>query len=141
MNWLEFLLRLAGIGQLALAAAHALFPRPLAWHEELARLSPVNRQIFWVHTYFIVLILVLCGSLALFYAPDLMTPHSRLARAVVGGHVIFWGFRLYSQLFVYSSELWRGDALKTRVHILFTVMWLSLTAVYAAVLVGQMYSG
>jgi len=137
MSWLELLLRLAGVGQLALAASHALFPRPLAWNEELARLSPANRQIFWVHTYFIVLVVALFGALALFYAADLMAPHSGLARAVVGGHVVFWGFRLYAQLFIYSPDLWRGDTLRTQVHILFTAIWLSLTVVYAAVLIRQ----
>jgi len=43
---LEELIRMAGIGQLLLAAASLAIPRVLGWKEELARLRPLTRQVF-----------------------------------------------------------------------------------------------
>lgn len=125
------LLQIAGMGQVALAAAHAFFPKRLQWHEETARMSPVNRQIFWVHTLFVVLMVFLLGTLSLFYARALMTP-SPLTRPILAGYAVFWGFRLFCQFFVYKSDLWRGKRLETGVHVLFTFLWASLTLLYAA---------
>ena len=56
-------LRITGALLLGLAAAHVAFPRRLHWKEELARLSPLNRQIFLVHCLFIVLMLVMMGGM------------------------------------------------------------------------------
>ena len=136
-SFLVTIMHLTGIVQIVLAASHVLFPKSLGWREELARLSPVNRQIFWVHTYFIVLILLLFGLLAVFFAPELTTHPSRLAKAVVAGQMVFWAFRLYAQFFVYTPDLWRGHRRNTMVHIVFTALWLFLATVYAAVLIYQ----
>ena len=38
------------------------FPRQFRWREELARLSLLNRQIFLVHTFFIVLVVTMMGA-------------------------------------------------------------------------------
>ena len=127
---LPFLLQAAGVGQIALALAHAAFPKRLQWPEETARMSPVNRQIFWVHTYFVVLTVLLMGVLSLFYARALLTP-SPLTHPILAGYVIFWSFRLFCQFFVYKSDLWRGKRLETFVHVLFTFLWSGLTALYA----------
>lgn len=127
---LLLLLQIAGVGQIALAAAHAFFPKRLQWNEETARLSPVNRQIFWVHTLFVVLTVFLLGVLSLFYTHALLAP-SPLTRPVLAGYVAFWGFRLFCQFFVYKSDLWRGKRLETFVHVLFAFLWTSLTLLYA----------
>ena len=128
------LLQIAGAGQIALALAHAGFPKPLRWREDTAQLSPVNRQIFWVHTYFVALTVGLLGALSLCCANALLTP-SPLTRPVLGICVVFWGFRLYCQYFVYQPELWRGKFLETAVHVLFTFLWAALTLLYAAAFV------
>lgn len=128
---LETHLRLVGGSLIALGLAHFLFPRRFGWREELDRLSLLTRQIFWVHTYFIVLTLVLFGSLALFWPETLLEP-TPLARLVLGGQAIFWGFRLYCQHGVFRAELWRGKPFNTVVHVLFTLLWVYYTGVYAA---------
>jgi hypothetical protein len=125
---LELHLRIAGILLLFLAAIHPLMPRELGWKEDLAKLTLVNRQVFLVHTAFIVLTLVLMGSLALVYAEELAA-QGRLARAVLGGLAIFWGARLFTQQFVYDRTLWRGNARYTAIHVVFSLLWLSLRAV------------
>jgi hypothetical protein len=122
-------LRIAGALLLLLAAAHPFLPRHLGWREDLAKLTLLNRQIFLVHVGFIVLILVLFGTLALVFTADLVAP-SRLARAVLGGLALFWLLRLVTQHLVYDRSLWRGNRRNTAVHCGATLLWLYLTIVF-----------
>lgn len=126
---LEVHLRIAGFLLLLLAAIHPFMPKELGWKEDLAKLTLVNRQVFLVHVGFIVLMLVLMGSLALFYAEDLAAP-GRLSRAVLGGLAIFWGLRLLTQQLIYDRGLWRGNFRYTAVHVVLTLLWTYLTAVF-----------
>jgi hypothetical protein len=126
----ELLLRFAGALQIALALLHLAFPKRFHWKEELARLSPLNRQIFLVHTFFICLVLMLVGSLSLF-APRSLLEKTALAPLVLGGIAGFWAMRLLFQWFVYDRSLWRGNGFNTAMHWLFSALWAYLAAVYA----------
>jgi len=44
---MEAMIVLCGAGQLALAAASLAIPRALPWREELLRVSPLTRSVFW----------------------------------------------------------------------------------------------
>jgi hypothetical protein len=125
--------RAAGALLLGLAVLNVFVPRRFNWKAELARVSPLNRQIFSVHAGFIVLILLLMGVLSAFYGEALLAP-SPLSRLVLGGLALFWLVRLFTQWFVYDASLWRGHRFNTAMHILFSIFWLYLTAVYAAAL-------
>ena len=130
---LEWHLRLAGALQIALAALHLAFPRRFHWKEELTRLSLLNRQMFLVHTLFLCVVLVLMGGLSLF-APAALLEATPLSRLVLGGFAVFWGLRLAVQWFVYDASLWRGDRFNTIVHVVFSILWAYLAAVYAGAL-------
>ncbi len=132
----EWHLRIAGALQIALALAHLLFPRRFNWTEELARLSPLNRQIFHVHTLFICVVLVMIGALSLLAPAALLEP-TALSRLVLTGFALFWALRLYCQWFVYDRALWRGRRFETVVHAVCTLLWLYLTAVYVGVRLSQ----
>lgn len=136
MTDLTLHLRLVGATMLVLAASHRYYRKRFAWAEETARLSLINREIFYVHALFIVLVLVLNGSLCLF-APEALLEPTRLGRLVAGGLTFFWGTRLAVQLFVYDRNLWRGRRFETAVHVLFTVVWTYFTVVFAGVLAWQ----
>jgi hypothetical protein len=133
---LESQLRLAGALQIALAAMHLAFPKRFQWKDELARLSPLNRQMFLVHTAFICFVLLLFGSLSLL-APHLLLDATPLARFVAGGIAAFWTLRLFAQWFVYDRSLWRGDRFNTTVHVTFSLLWAYLVVVYACALLLQ----
>ncbi|MBI5774821.1 MAG: hypothetical protein HZA89_13890 [Verrucomicrobia bacterium] len=122
-------LQIAGVLQIALSLAHFDFARRFGWHEELQRVSLLTRQIFWVHTGFLMLVLAGFGGVSLLCADDLLM-HSPLARAVLGGLSVFWIARWYCQFFVYRPELWRGNSLNTLAHILFAALWTFLAGVY-----------
>lgn len=126
---LELHLRVAGALLLLLAAIHPLIPKELRWKEDLPKLAPVNRQIFLVHASFLLLLLILVGLLLLFHAGELAAS-GRLSRAVLGGLALFWGLRLFTQLFVYDRSLWRDNPRYTAVHVAFTLLWLYLTTVF-----------
>lgn len=125
----QIFLRIAGVLQILLALVHLVLPTMFHWQEELARLSLLNRQIFLVHTFFIMLILVLFGVLSIGAADDLMQP-GRLQRWVLGGLFTFWTLRLVCQFFVYDSAIWKGNTFLTIGHIGFCCLWFFLVGTY-----------
>lgn len=129
---LEIALRVTGASLLGLAALHIFLPKRFHWREEFARVSLLNRQIFYVHCLFICLALVLMGSLCLVWPGALLAP-SLLGELVAGGLAIFWLCRLGAQWLIYDAKLWRGKPFETFMHIVFTGLWTFYLAVFAAV--------
>jgi hypothetical protein len=81
---LEAALRFTGASLIGLAAIHAFFPKRFGWREDFAKVSLLNRQIFYVHCVFICISLVLMGLLCLLWPGALLQP-SPLAPRPVGG--------------------------------------------------------
>ena len=123
-------LRICGALLILLAALHPMIARRFRWNTELNDVSLFTRQVFWVHTFFICVVLVQFGVLSLIFAPALLED-TLLAKLVLTGFVAFWGLRLLVQQFVYSPVLWRGNRVNTIAHMAFTVLWSYLVAVYA----------
>lgn len=130
-------LRIVGLLLLALATAHFFFPKRFGWKEDLGKLTLLNRQIFLVHDFFIMLMLYLFGTLSFFFAP-LLLERSPLARVVLIGMILFWLLRLAAQLFYYDRALWTGNRFNTVAHLLFTVMWSYFVLVYVLALRSQL---
>ncbi len=125
---MELYIRIAGALLIFLAVVHLLFPARFKWKDELQGLSLINRQLMYVHTFFIGLILVLMGLLCLASARDIV--ETNLGRQVALGVAVFWLVRLYFQLFVYSPLLWKGMRFETTIHITFTLIWIYFTAIF-----------
>ena len=125
---MELHLRIIGLLLTMLAFVHIIFPRYFNWKEQLAPLSLINRQMMQVHTIFIAFTVLLIGLLCMSSAHDLVT--TELGRRITLGLGCFWAVRFIFQLFVYSSELWKGKRFETTVHIVFTLFWLYMTAVF-----------
>jgi hypothetical protein len=134
---LDLHLKVAGFSLILLGLSHTLFPSRFRWNEELERLSPLNRQIFLVHNFFIVLVVVMFGLLSLTYTGSLLAP-SPLAAALLAGLTLFWLCRLYAQFFLYDAELWRGNRFNTGVHVLFSLTWLYYVMVYGCAFLHQL---
>jgi cation transport ATPase len=133
---LNFHLKMAGALMIALALAHLYFEKRFGWRQELERVSLLTRQIFYVHCFFICLLLVLLGMLSLFGTATLLQ-RTPLAKMVLAGLVVFWAARLGAQFFVYDARLWRGNAVNTAAHIVFSLMWAYYLAVYGMALGRQ----
>lgn len=125
---IEIHLDIIGVILIALALAHAIFPSYFHWKIELPKLSLINQEMMKVHTFFIALTVLLMGVLCLSSSTELV--QTSLGKNVSLGFGIFWGFRLVTQFFGYSSLLWKGKKFETLVHIVFTILWIYFTFVF-----------
>lgn len=126
-------LRAAGVLLALLVVVNLFVPSRFGWRADLAKLSLLNRQIFQAHSVFLVLILALSSALLLTSADALLEP-SRLSRAILLGLTIFWGLRMLMQWFFYSPDIWRGNRLFTTMHVVFSMAWIYMTALFGAAL-------
>jgi predicted neutral ceramidase superfamily lipid hydrolase len=122
---------------LVLAALYPIYPRRFRWAEQLQRVELLTRQVFWVHIGFIVLLLVLQGVLLAGF-PRLVLAPNGAATALLVGMLAFWLYRLVAQLFVYDPELWRDRPTHRLVHVVFTLLWLAISAVLGWALLVQL---
>lgn len=125
---MELHLKIIGFCLIALGLIHVIFPRQFKWKRELGSLSIVNREMMYVHTFFIAFTLFLVGLLCLTSATDLI--NSSFGKRISFGLGIFFSLRLFVQFFGYSSITWKGKALETTVHILFSIFWTYITAIF-----------
>jgi hypothetical protein len=125
---MELLLKISGWLMIGLALLHAAFPRHFKWREELSTITPLTRQIHYVHTFFIALTVFLIGVLCASSPSELL--HTQLGHQVCLGIFIFWFCRLLIQFFGYSSSLWKGKSFETMMHIAFTLLWVFFTATF-----------
>jgi hypothetical protein len=130
---IELHLRIAGAIMMGLGLSFLFFNKRFNWKEDLAKVSLLTRQMFYIHTYFIALLIFLNGVISFFFA-DALLEKSQLALGLSGALTFFWLSRLFIQLFVYSPELWRGNAFNTRVHVVFTLFWIYFSAVFGFVI-------
>ena len=88
----------------------------------------MNRQMVYVHTFFIGLIIFMNGLLCLTCWTEMInTPFGKKIAFAIG---LFWAIRLLIQFFGYSSKLWRGKKLETAMHVLFSILWTYLSVVF-----------
>lgn len=125
---MELHIRIIGWIMLALAGIHIIFPRYFQWNKELGALSLINKQLMYVHTFFIGLVVLLMGLFCLVNAEDIL--QTTLGRQFAMGLFVFWLTRLFFQFFVYSSTLWKGKKFETTVHVLFSILWIYFSGVF-----------
>jgi hypothetical protein len=125
---MELNLKIAGILLILLALGHFIFPKYFNWKNDLSNVSLINRQMMYIHTFFIALVLFLIGLLCLTSTNEII--ETDLGNRLSLGLGIFWAIRFIIQLFGYSSKLWKGKRFETAVHILFLLLWCYLSAVF-----------
>jgi hypothetical protein len=131
----ENLLLLAGLGHFAILAASALVPRVLDWRSALKPLPPFLRTLFWVYGIFIVLTIIGLGTLTLLNTAP-MAGGDPVARSLAGFIAVFWGARLFVQLFIFDARPYLTNAwLKLGDHAL-TAAFLFFTTIYTAAACG-----
>jgi hypothetical protein len=127
-------LRIVGILLVLLGLSHVFFSRYFGWKRELADVSLLTRQIFFVHTFFIGLGVVLAGA-GSFVCADALLQRGLLSRAILAGMTVFWLCRLLAQFLMYDSRIWKGDRFRTVMHAAFSALWIYVTATYGVALV------
>ncbi len=127
---LQIHLQIVGCLLVLLGLSHAFMNRYFGWRKELAGISLLTRQIFYVHTFFIALGVILGGAVSLALPAELLSP-APLNRAILAGMAFFWLCRLLTQFFVYDGALWRGNPARTGIHIAFSLLWSYVTVTYS----------
>ena len=125
---MELHLKIIGILLILLALLHFFFPKRFNWERELSSLSVINRQLMYIHSFFIAFVIFLMGVLCLTSASELL--NTNLGKRISFGLAIFWAVRLVVQFFVYSSKLWKGKSFETGVHIVFSIFWIYLVVIF-----------
>ncbi len=124
---MEIHLKIIGTIMIGLALIHVIFPKYFDWKNDFAKVSLINREMMYVHTFFLALIVLLVGILCLVYSKELV--ETALGKIIAFGLFIFWFARLLIQFFGYSSRLWKGKTFETSVHIIFSILWTYFSAI------------
>ncbi|HKQ87005.1 MAG TPA: hypothetical protein VJS43_09560 [Candidatus Acidoferrales bacterium] len=113
MSTITLLLWIAGAVQLVIAFANLILPGKLKYRENLARVTPIVRQIFVVHSAYIVSTVVLFAAITFGFASELASGRG-LGRFLAAAIALFWLCRIPVQFFYYEKTLRRenrsGDA-------------------------------
>ena len=125
---MELHLQIIGYLFIVLAFIHVAFPKRFEWKKECRSLSLMNRQMMYIHTFFVALVVLLMGILCISSYSELIT--TPLGHKISLGFFIFWVIRFFVQFFGYSSELWRGKKFETIVHIIFSIFWAYVSVVF-----------
>lgn len=135
---LEDMIRIGGFIHFAVLTASAVAPHVLDWKNELAKITPFLRSLFWIYGGFIVLTITGFGLTSILLYQELASG-SPLARWFCGFIAVFWTSRLLVQFLVFKPK----SILKTRLlragyhclTIAFTYM--SVVYTYTALLSGE----
>jgi len=119
--------KIIGILLITLATTHVIFPRYFNWATELKSISLINKEMMYVHTFFLALVVLLMGILCLSSSHELAS--TPLGKQITLGLGIFWVSRLIVQFFGYSTKLWKGKPFETTIHILFSILWSYISCV------------
>ena len=103
---METPIKIVGSLLVALSLMHIIIPKYFKWEQELASLSLITKQIFYVHTFFIAFTVLLMGLLCIKYSRELI--YDPFGRVISLGLFGFWLTRLIFQFLVYSPSVWRG---------------------------------
>jgi len=126
---LAHLIVVAGIGQSGVLIASAVVPFRLKWREELAGLSRLHRQMYWVYGGYVVLSIVAFAALSILN-PRELAGGSGLARGFCAYVALFWGVRLLLQTVFDVREHLTNWWLRVG-YLLLTLMFAGFTIIYA----------
>jgi len=129
MNSLIVLIWIAGTIQMIIAAANIFLPRKLQYRQNLNKVSPIVRQIFIIHSVYIVLIILIFSGLCFLFPYELIGSHP-LGRYMCGVLAIFWLARVPIQLFYYDERLKRENPMA---NVFFTGAFLFLALTFSSI--------
>jgi hypothetical protein len=132
---MELHLKITGIVLIILALVHIVFPRYFDWKGDFKTVSLINKQMMYVHAFFVAVTVLLMGLLCVYCTEDLV--HTRLGKQISLGLFIFWALRLIFQFVVYSPKLWKGKRFETIMHIVFSLLWVYVTVVFLLISISE----
>jgi hypothetical protein len=131
-QWLSLALWLAGAGHFCVLIASFQVPYRLKWKEDLAKLTPFNRKLMWVHGGFAVYTISAFGVMSLVLHEELLRG-DRAALALAFFIGLYWLLRILVDFTYYSHQDWPNGAAFRIGHILLTSLFVFLSASYLSV--------
>ncbi len=128
MNRIEAHLWVAALLQWLVALSNIFAARIFAYGTEVAKLSPFVREVFIVQNIYIMATVVMFGVASIAFAPEL-AGGSALGRFLSGLLAIFWGGRIFIQLFFYDQKVKRSRPIA---NLLFLATLMYLCGVFTA---------
>jgi hypothetical protein len=132
---LRWLLIAAGAGQVGLVFASLMIPKVLHWKEEMAKLRPLTRQVYWTYAAYILTINLSFGLLSLL-APHWLMDKSPLAGAVTAFISAYWGARVIIQFTYYDRSGAPPGAVFKLLEAALVLLFVYLSLVYGHVAVA-----
>jgi len=108
MRALFLFLWLAGLVQVAIAFANVFLPKKLNYRDNLSRVAPIIRQVFVVHSVYIVAVVLLFAAVTFGFAGELASGRG-LGRFLAAAMALFWLCRAPVQLLYYDASLRRAN--------------------------------
>tara|TARA_R110002049_G_scaffold22757_2_gene81169 strand:+ start:160 stop:600 length:441 start_codon:yes stop_codon:yes gene_type:complete len=109
-------LRVGAVAHFVLVGLNLGIARWLNWKPEIDRMSPLVREVFQIHSIFLMLVLGIWGVLTWRFAEEMVVAPTELSRWLSGALMVFWGLRTVMQWTHYSTHHWRGVWHRTVVH-------------------------
>lgn len=128
MRSISLFLWLAGFMQIRIAGANLFIPKKLNYQENLSRVAPIIRQIFVVHSVYIVGVVLLFAVVTFGFAAELASGRG-LGRFLAAAMALFWLCRAPVQLLYYDASLRRTNRAG---DVAFTLAALFLSTTYGA---------
>jgi hypothetical protein len=128
------LLVLSGAGFFLLSLAMLALPCVLDYRNELARVSPLIRQVFCTYSVYIWAT-NLCFGLLSAFAPGWLLDGSPLARAVCGYIAVYWGARIVLQFAYYDRSVPAVSLFRRVAEVLLVTGFACWTALYGTIAV------
>lgn len=110
------MLRVGAVAHFILIGLNVGLPRWLNWKSEMERMSPLVREVFQIHSIFMMLVLGIWGVLTWRFAEEMVRSPTELSRWLCGALMVFWGLRCVMQWTHYGWNHWRGHAVRTVIH-------------------------
>ncbi len=129
MTLRTLLLLVAGL-QLAIAILNLFLVPLLKWQADLARAPLLLREVFQVHAWFISVTLTIFALLTLRFSHEMAAGSNIVAIWLAGAIGTFWAIRTILQIVYYSSTHWRGQAVRTAIHIGLLFLYGGFAAAY-----------
>ena len=135
---LSIALWIAGIGHFCVLIASFQVPSRLGWKEDLAKLTPFNRKLMWVHGGFAVLTIIAFGVLTLTLHGEMLRG-DRAAIALAAFIGIYWTTRLVVDFAYYEHKDWPTGRAFVTGHAMLTLLFVCLAATYLGLCVWRLW--
>ena len=131
-EWMSLALWLAGAGHFVVLIASFQVPYRLGWKQDLAKLTPFNRKLMWVHGAFAVYTIASFGALTLLFHNEML--RSRGSAAALAAFIgIYWLLRVVVDFTYYDHADWPKGKGFVAGHALLTLLFVFLFITYLSV--------